>query len=525
MPLIKKKSGNFFVQLSFLSLCFLVILLSLFLGVIFSNGLKTFWVSDLIVFEMKDGEKILGEKIQTVEKHTGEIKYQIKVANRDIYGEDFRWIYEDNIKNKHKPKDAMVLERKHNGNLFAFLNKSATDLSEKDWQSFEAKNQIIKVGLPIYNKLRAEVSEVSEEISLLKKKIKKLKYYKADQSKFDPIQKDIAKENEKFDVMEQRMNDKYRELESVSTLMWDLKNNQIKVSHFDIVRSYRPNRLTFYGKSALYCSKVIELLFSEPRESNTEGGLFPAIFGTVLLVFMMSIASFPLGVIAGIYLKEYAKDGVLVKMTRIAVNNLAGIPSIVFGIFGLGFFIYGIGGSIDKIFFPEMLPTPTFGTGGMLWASLTLGVLTVPIVIVSTEEALGVIPSGLRQAATALGANKFQVLTKILLPMASPGIMTGFILAMSRAAGEVAPLMITGVVKLAPELLVSTTFPYMHIERKFMHLGFHIYDVGFQSPNVEAALPMVYVATLLLLLIIISLCSFAIYLRSSMRKKFSGSHL
>ena len=256
-------------------------------------------------------------------------------------------------------------------------------------------------------------------------------------------------------------------------------------------------------------------------QSNTEGGLFPAIFGTVMLVLLMSLLSFPLGVITGIYLREYAHPGILVKIVRIAVNNLAGIPSIVYGIFGLGFFIYGIGGMLDQLFFPESLPTPTFGTGGILWASLTLGLLTVPVVIVATEEALGSIPPSIREGSLALGATRFQTLTRLLLPMASPGIMTGFILAMARAAGEVAPLMITGVVKLAPSLPIDGQFPYFHLNRKFMHLGFHIYDIGFQSPNVEAAKPMVYVTTLLLILIVLSLCSVAIYLRNKMRARYA----
>jgi phosphate transport system permease protein len=235
----------------------------------------------------------------------------------------------------------------------------------------------------------------------------------------------------------------------------------------------------------------------------------------------MSIFSFPFGVLAGIYLREYAKEGILVKTVRIAVNNLAGIPSIVYGIFGLGFFVYGIGAQLDQLFFPERLPAPTFGTGGILWASLTLGLLTLPVVIVATEEALGSIPPGIREGSQALGATKFQTLAKLLLPMASPGILTGFILAMARAAGEVAPLMITGVVKLAPALPIDGSFPYLHLDRKFMHLGFHIYDIGFQSPNVEAAKPMVYVTTLLLILIVLVMTSTAIYLRNKMRKRYS----
>jgi phosphate transport system permease protein len=270
-----------------------------------------------------------------------------------------------------------------------------------------------------------------------------------------------------------------------------------------------------------YGHKLVELLTGQPRESNTEGGLFPAIFGTVILIFVMSLFSFPLGVIAAVYLREYAKEGLLVRIVRIAVNNLAGIPSIVYGIFGLGFFVYGIGSGLDKLFFPERLPTPTFGTGGLLWASLTLALLTVPVVIVATEEALGAIPREMREGSYALGATKFQTLYRVLLPMASPGIMTGLILAMARAAGEVAPLMITGVVKLAPALPLDGQFPFLHLDRKFMHLGFHIYDIGFQSPNVEAAKPMVFVTALLLVLIVLVMSSVAIHLRNKMKKRYT----
>jgi phosphate transport system permease protein len=295
------------------------------------------------------------------------------------------------------------------------------------------------------------------------------------------------------------------------------------ISLTEIVALQQPNSMSFFAKCGAYLERVRELLLDDPRESNTEGGLFPAIFGTVMMVLLMSVFSLPFGVVAAIYLREYARDNLLTRMVRIAVNNLAGVPSIVYGVFGLGFFVYGIGGSIDSLFFPERLPTPTFGTGGILWSSLTLALLTVPVVIVATEESLASIPKGIREGSLALGATKFQTLTKILLPMATPGIMTGLILSMARAAGEVAPLMIVGVVKLAPTLPFDGNFPFFHMDRKFMHLGFHIYDVGFQSPNVEAAKPMVYVTTMLLLAIVILASSVAIYLRNRMRSKYTTS--
>ncbi len=251
--------------------------------------------------------------------------------------------------------------------------------------------------------------------------------------------------------------------------------------------------------------------------------MFPAIFGTVMMVLIMSIAVVPFGVLAALYLREYARQGVLVRAVRIAVNNLAGVPSIVFGVFGLGFFVYFVGGSIDALFFPERLPTPTFGTGGILWASLTLALLTVPVVVVATEEALAAVPRENREGSLALGATKFETIWRVVLPNAMPGILTGLILAMARGAGEVAPLMITGVVKLAPSLPLDGHWPFLHLDRKFMHLGFHIYDVGFQSPNVEAAKPMVYATTLLLVGIVVMLNLAAILIRNRLRRRFTGA--
>jgi len=290
-----------------------------------------------------------------------------------------------------------------------------------------------------------------------------------------------------------------------------------------LINAWLPNSLGVGEKLLMYVQNFWEVLSEEPREANTEGGIFPAIFGTVMMVVIMSIAVVPFGVLAALYLKEYATQGVMTRMIRIAVNNLAGVPSIVFGVFGLGFFIYAVGGTLDQLFFAEALPNPTFGTGGIFWASLTLALMTVPVVIVATEEGLSAVPREYREGSLALGATKLESLWRVVLPCAMPGILTGLILAVSRATGEVAPLMLTGVVKLAPSLPVDGFFPFLHLDRKFMHLGFHIFDVGFQSPNVEAAKPMVYVTTFILVLVVLMLNMAAIALRTRMRKRYAGS--
>jgi len=338
----------------------------------------------------------------------------------------------------------------------------------------------------------------------------------------DTPQKDLAQLQARYGEHEATLAQlRARQTASVVVAADDGKEKDLPL--LQVLRVERPNTMGVAAKSLSYAARVWEFVSDDPRESNTEGGVFPAIFGTVMMVMIMSVIVTPLGVLAAFYLREYAKQGTFVSAVRIAVNNLAGVPSIVFGVFGVGFFIYIVGGSIDRLFFAEALPTPTFGTGGILWASLTLALLTVPVVIVATEEGLAAIPGGLREASLALGATKLETTLRVVLPAVMPSILTGLILAMARAAGEVAPLMITGVVKLAPALPIDGFWPFVHLDRKFMHLGFHIYDVGFQSPNVDAARPMVFVTTLLLLAIVVLLNLFAIRMRNRLRRTYAVS--
>lgn len=290
-----------------------------------------------------------------------------------------------------------------------------------------------------------------------------------------------------------------------------------------IVRAYPANQLGPGGRLGVYVSRWHEFLTAEPREANSEGGVFPAIFGTVVMTLGMTLLVVPFGVMAALYLREYATQGWLTSVVRISINNLAGVPSIVFGVFGLGFFSYMVGGSIDAVFYADKLPNPTFGTGGIMWASLTLALLTLPVVIVATEEALAAVPTSMREGSFACGATQWQTIRRVVLPRALPGVMTGAILAMARGAGEVAPLMLVGAVKLAPELPVDLHFPFVHPERSFMHLGFHIYDLGFQSQNSEAAKPMVFTTTMLLMAIVLLLNAAAIWFRSRLGRGGSGA--
>lgn len=493
--------------------------------VILVNGLGVFWPKNLALATLDDGSRVLGEVTQRKLAASGEgMRLQFKIGNRDLYGLDFRWVDEANIVKREEPAAALVLERKEYGNFYGMLTSvSGPNLSGADLPALDRLLERVEEKDEKKRKLDKQMAALNREVAKLEQRRQKLAHRGAEKSAqaITDIDRRLEQLRTGFERIMTDQAEAAAELRNYTATFVAADGREKTLQASEIVRHYPPNALGVWGKSLIYLDKVKELFVGEPREANTEGGLFPAIFGTVMLIFLMSLFSFPLGVLAAVYLKEYAKDGPLVRIVRIAVNNLAGIPSIVYGIFGLGFFVYGLGSGLDQLLFPERLPTPTFGTGGILWASLTLALLTVPVVIVATEEALGAIPAGIREGSLALGSTKFQTLVRILLPMASPGIMTGLILAMARAAGEVAPLMITGVVKLAPTLPLDGTFPFLHLDRKFMHLGFHIYDIAFQSPNVEAALPMVYVTTLLLVLIVLMMSSLAIYLRNKMKKRYT----
>ncbi len=336
-------------------------------------------------------------------------------------------------------------------------------------------------------------------------------------------EEESARGNEEFVNVMSRIAELNRGMARYEIVLASVTGETKAMSLAEIVRAYPANQLGLGGRLGVYLSRWWEFLAAEPREANMEGGVMPAIFGTVTMTMLMSIAVVPFGVLAALYLREYAKAGPMISAVRIAINNLAGVPSIVFGVFGLGFFCYIIGAGIDQVFYESKLPNPTFGKGGLIWASLTLALLTLPVVIVATEEALAAVPRSMREGSYACGASKWQTIYRIVLPRAMPGIMTGAILAMARGAGEVAPLMLVGAVKLAPELPIDGVAPFIHPERSFMHLGFHIYDLGFQSQNSEAAKPMVFTTTLLLIAIIALLNCAAIWLRSRLRRRFMTS--
>ncbi len=509
----------------------LVMTIALLLFLLY-QGLSSFWPNSIEVFSLQsDGTSsklagiVVDQRMRKTSSDTELSEWQIYRGNKDLNGEAFLFIEEKNIVTSENPSTYWLVERLEYGNAIGepvqYINADGSPIGVND-ASFEKhlRERIQhaagkrKLLLEIERKKIGKVNRKLEELAIAVK-AKRMTAESADIER--------AQWQQQYDALAQEARAVREEIEKESLQLRTVDDQELRIPLAQLLHFYAPNQGGFFSKLSEALHRIWNFISEEPREANTEGGVFPAIFGTVIMTLLMSLFVTPLGVIAAIYLREYAKQGFLVRAVRISVNNLAGVPSIVFGVFGVAFFIYFIGSEIDAFFFSDKLPTPTYGTGGIFWASLTLALLTLPVVIVATEEAIAAVPRGVREAALACGASKWQMIQRVVLPASIPGILTGIILAMARGAGEVAPLMLVGVVKLAPSLPLDDISPFIHPERKFMHLGFHIYDLGFQSPDAEAAKPMVYATTLLLILIVIVMNLAAITLRNRIRKKFASN--
>ncbi len=535
------------------------------LALVVHQGTSTFWPQPLEQIETIDGRKLMGE-ISTIDtyrpepgafdrlpedvraraKRTAEdaggesTRELFRTGNFDVSGTHFTWVSDFEIASRSTPSWAVVVERLTWGRFygvpsqFRIGDEVVASTPEEVWARYqefhdacrERHEQVEDLETHAIGALNGEIEDARLELRGIELK------HGADSSQYRAAEarnREIELERRaSFTEIEGRIRDLNQENARYRMEFETASGQKAELRVAEIVRAYPANQLGFFDKVGVYFSRWGEFLTDEPREANSEGGVFPAIFGTVVMTLLMSVLVVPFGVLAALYLREYAKQGILVSGVRIAVNNLAGVPSIVFGVFGLGFFCYIVGATIDELFHAERLPNPTFGRGGIMWASFTLALLTLPVVIVATEEALSAVPSSMREGSYACGATKWQTIWRIVLPRAMPGIMTGMILAIARGAGEVAPLMLVGAVKLAPELPVEleSSFPFvaLHPERSFMHLGFHIYDLGFQSQNSEAAKPMVFTTTLLLIGLIVVLNIAAIWIRGRLRRKFQAGH-
>lgn len=517
------------------------------------NGLSHFWPKPVAQFEYRSADQqtvtLIGEvrdrETVTTERvmQSGEWladtsaasqeRLLLKIGNRERFGLDFRWALNANITGTAYPEELLVIERQEWGNFYGFLQSvevgevtpgddaAVGDDTEIRLALAKSIQRALAIRSQIHYIERDQIGRINYAMERLRLRQRQLEL---DDKLTDNAQQKLTAEREQLDGeyagLQQSLVGLYQQVNRDKLVMIDSTGEQAIIAVGAVVRAYYPNSFGVGDKLGFYAEKLWEFVADDPREANTEGGIFPAIFGTVIMVLVMAVLVTPFGVLAAVYLREYAKQGLFTQMIRVAVNNLAGVPSIVYGVFGLGFFVYFLGGNIDQLFFPEALPAPTFGTPGLLWASLTLALLSLPVVIVSTEEGLSRVPSAVREGSLALGATKAETLWRVVLPMASPAMMTGMILAVARAAGEVAPLMLVGVVKLAPSLPLDFNAPFLHLDRKFMHMGFHIYDVGFQSPNVEAARPLVYATALMLVVVIVVMNLTAIRIRNNLREKY-----
>ncbi len=530
------------VAISVLMVVFLV-------GLIAARGLVYFWPKEIVQIKLNPeyteanvphlwaGNIWSQETVPVARLHNAKVpegttevtRYLVKTGNRDLDGFDFRWLNDFQIESMDYPAGVLQFERREWGNFYGTPVRILENASviESAGSLTDSIDERLDRALGLYDQAKdievKDIGKINYQLENLRLEEKKLEL---DGEFTDAAKQDIeaqkAELNAQYQQLQQERQVIYDQLGRDSLVVATVDGREKEIPFSQLVSYIAPNTYGYADKIGVFAHNLWMFLTDEPREANTEGGVFPAIFGTVIMVLLMSLLVTPFGVIAAVYLREYAKQGIVTRTVRIAVNNLAGVPSIVYGVFGLGFFVYFLGGAVDDLFYPEAAPAPVFGTPGLMWASLTLALLTVPVVIVATEEGLSRIPRSLREGSYALGATKFETMIKVIIPMASPAIMTGMILAVARAAGEVAPLMLVGVVKLAPTLPLDGNAPFLHLDRKFMHLGFHIYDVGFQSPNVEAARPLVYATAGLLVAVIGLLNLTAVYIRNNLREKYKS---
>lgn len=507
------------------------------------QGMATFWPAPLERVSTGDGRVYLGEvaRVETPPAdayNTDPVSRELlRIGNFELTGEHFVWVDSDAVLERDRPEWALGIERLTRGRFhglpvrFVIDGEVAAEESEAIWELYREHHPAVRERWHERRDLETDaMGRVHRAVEGARLAVREAELAHGRDSAEAQAARDALNEAQGgSDAEYERLRAEIAELDRENAryvlALETADGTAVDMPLDQIVRAWPANRLGTLDALGLYLARWREFLVDEPREANSEGGVYPAIFGTVVMTLLMTVLVVPIGVLAALYLREYAKAGLISSWVRIAINNLAGVPSIVFGVFGLGFFCYLVGGSIDEWFFAAKLPTPTFGTGGVMWASLTLALLTLPVVIVATEEALAAVPNSMREGSYACGASKWQTIRRIVLPRAMPGITTGMILAIARGAGEVAPLMLVGAVKVAPSLPLDGTFPFVHPERSFMHLGFHIYDLGFQSQNSEAAKPMVFTTTLLLIAIVVTLNLAAIWLRGRLQRRFRGTHI
>ncbi len=606
----QSRAGEPKVWLCGLGLTLGIAMVVVLLSYIFLKGMEVFTPAPVKIYtiaaggpENPDEQRVLGEfrraQVQRLPGQPEVPESNLFVGTRE-FGGAFRWVNDANIRSTEVPDEAMRIERTEMGFVFGLPIEiqlgEGKSIPASSPEFLPAVKSALREVVTRRAEIRAlevgEIGRIAYKITRAQQRLSGMeRRNEGSPDELRKIQTDIESWQEQQAVLMTKAAE-MREAQKSYNLVLDIVRQEqpVTLSFDNIVSIERPNAMGTWEKTTTFTSRFWNFLTAWPRDANTDGGIWPAIFGTFIMTIIMSIFVTPFGVVAAIYLREYASQGFMVRAVRISVNNLAGVPSIVFGVFGVAFFIYTLGSFIDRGssepvdastflmlgitliavtfaaifvtvlnspkpgrahasetmrmlcttlwcafvvltialiwknpfftgFHRDALPSPTFGTGGILWASLTLALLTLPVVIVATEEALAAVPRGVREAALACGASKWQMIQRVVLPASSPGILTGVILAMARGAGEVAPLMLVGVIPAASTLVADANAPFIHAERKFMHLGFHIFDVGFQSPDSEAARPLVFATTFVLILLVVVMNLAAILIRNRLRKR------
>ena len=381
MPRTPWKAGDAYVWLSGLALMITLVMIGGLLWLIASKGLSSLWPADVGRYELRDGSAYLGQ-LRDRERTRGsggvsgeDYRVKLKIGNRDVYGLDFRWVDESKIAEVSYPEDAVILERREWGNYHGFVREIRADggtVPASDPGAFSLLLRLVDDANDVYADIlsieKGEMGDINHGLEKQRLRLRGLAMKGADDpGKTAEIGRRIEEYEAAYAVSERRLAELYEELGGNEVVMVSAGGEEKTVPLGKVVRAFRPNSMNVADKTGFYLARFWGFVTEDPREANTEGGIFPAIFGTVLMVMIMSVVVMPFGVVAALYLREYARQGTLVRVVRICVNNLAGVPSIVFGVFGVGFFLYGVGGIMDAAFFREALPSPTFGTGGILW--------------------------------------------------------------------------------------------------------------------------------------------------------------
>ncbi|QDU60065.1 Phosphate transport system permease protein PstA [Planctomycetes bacterium Pan216] len=529
------------------------------LGLLLVHGLFAFWPKPIVRLSMTDGRAYLGEVLSWNASPTASARRDLIVASRSASDPETIGDMILRVSNRSPSPSssdsgivrlprraiasqtidpwAVAIDLGGNVRLFgtptAFYEQSTliADEPARIWPLFETRHR--EVRQQRRDAQREKDNVLADVDRLLASKRRELAAARA-RSQASPQAVDDAEEalayarsesDKELDRLRERLAQVEASTQRYRMIVKGTDGTTWNLALVDIVRGSAPNQAGFLSAVVTSCERWKEFLTTGAGDSVQQSGIYPAIVGTLAVTMIMTVLVVPVGVMAAFFLREYTRNPTLRFCLRITIRNLAGIPSIVFGVFGLLLFCDTIGPALDALWFADSLPWPTFGKGGLLWAGCTLALLTLPVVIVSTEDAVAVVPSSVRQASYACGASQWQTIQRVILPYALPGIATGTLLAIARAAAAVAPLMLVGAVTMTHGSEGNETFSQLQLDQEFMHLGLHVYNLAFETDDHWTTRPLLYATALVLLVIVISLNMVAIALRSRWRQRLAVREL